>query len=168
MRLLYSLFLVFYCAAAAAPAIELNDANFEDLVLKKKSEMWLVMFYAPWCGHCKHLKPIFDEAAPKARSYGMRMGKMDATANAIIPKQYDVKGYPTLLYYRKNEPQKYAAARDLEGFIEFAKVMKKSPVVDVKNQHSLDAMTKKRPVVYFILLCICTYIYIYMYLWHAT
>ena len=150
MRLLYSLFLVFTAAAAAAPAIELNDANFEDHVLKKKSEMWLVMFYAPWCGHCKHLKPIFDEAAPKARSYGMRMGRMDATANAIIPKEYDVKGYPTLLYYRMNKPQKYAAGRDLEGFIEFAKIMKKNPIIQVKNQHSLDAVTKKRPVVYFL------------------
>jgi thiol-disulfide isomerase/thioredoxin len=106
------------------------------------------MFYAPWCGHCKHLKPIFDEATPKVRSYGMRMGKMDATAQSIVPKRYEVKGFPTLIYYRQNKPQKYKAKRDVQGFIDFAKTMKKDPVLQVKNQHTLDAAIKKRPVTF--------------------
>ena len=135
---------------AHAPAVELTDENFDDNVLLRKKEMWLVMFYAPWCGHCKHLKPVFDEAAPKARSYGMRMGKMDATASTTVAKRYEVKGYPTLLYYRENQPQKYRAGRNVEGFLEFAKVMKKDPVQQAINQHTLDAAAKKRPVTFFL------------------
>ena len=100
--------------SAAAPAVELDDGNFDEQVLKRRKEMWLVMFYAPWCGHCKHLKPIFDEAASKARTYGMRMGKMDATASEVVAARYEVKGYPTLLYYRDNEPHKYKAGRSAE------------------------------------------------------
>lgn len=80
----------------------------------------------------------------------MRLGKMDATANSIVPKRYEVKGYPTLLYYRKNKHQKYKAGRSAEGFVEFAKIMKKPAVVQVSNLHSLQAINKKRPVAFFL------------------
>ena len=137
-------------AQAAAPAVVLDDGNFDSHVLAKPNEMWLVEFYAPWCGHCKQLTPIFDEAAPKARTYGMRMGKIDATANTVTAKRYGVKGYPTLLYFRKNTARRYRARRDVEGFVAFAKMMKKDPVVMVTSTHALDAIKKKKPVTYFL------------------
>jgi protein disulfide-isomerase-like protein len=136
--------------SAAAPAVELDDGNFDEHVLKRRKEMWLVMFYAPWCGHCKHLKPIFDEAASKVRTYGMRMGKMDATASEVVAARYEVKGYPTLLYFRNNEPHKYKAGRSAEGFVEFARVMKQPAVKMVAARHALDKLVKDKPVVYFL------------------
>lgn len=42
--------------------VELNDANFERLVLQSDA-IWVVEFYAPWCGHCKQLTPEYKKAA---------------------------------------------------------------------------------------------------------
>lgn len=42
--------------------IELTQSNFEKLVLKS-DEIWIVEFYAPWCGHCQQLVPEYKKAA---------------------------------------------------------------------------------------------------------
>ena len=41
--------------------VELTDSNFESMVLDS-NEMWLVEFFAPWCGHCKNLAPEWARA----------------------------------------------------------------------------------------------------------
>lgn len=41
---------------------DLTDSNFKSKVLDSE-EMWLVEFYAPWCGHCQQLKPSYEKAA---------------------------------------------------------------------------------------------------------
>jgi thiol-disulfide isomerase/thioredoxin len=46
--------------------IELTDSNFDSLVLNSE-DMWLVEFYAPWCGHCKNLAPHWAQAASELK-----------------------------------------------------------------------------------------------------
>lgn len=46
--------------------IELTDSNFDSLVLNSE-DMWLVEFYAPWCGHCKNLAPHWAQAATELK-----------------------------------------------------------------------------------------------------
>merc|ERR1712232_865247 len=65
--------------------------NFKD---ETDGKAGLVEFYAPWCGHCKNLAPVWDKLGKKAseKAPDVLIGKMDATANDV-PGGFEVKGF---------------------------------------------------------------------------
>merc|ERR1712013_637920 len=93
--------------------------NFEELVTKSEKDV-LVEFYAPWCGHCKKLTPIYDELGEKMAEENVEIVKMDATANDV-PPEFDVKGFPTLFWLPKGtkKPVSYNGGRELDDFIKY-------------------------------------------------
>lgn len=95
--------------------------NFDELVNDETKDV-LVEFYAPWCGHCKTLAPKYEELAEKlSEENDIVIVKMDATANDV-PKQYEVRGFPTLYYAPKNSkknPKKYEGGREVKDFIKY-------------------------------------------------
>merc|ERR1711992_274934 len=93
--------------------------NFDELVTKSEKDV-LVEFYAPWCGHCKKLTPIYDELGEKMADEDVEIVKMDATANDV-PPAYDVRGFPTLYWLPKNTKKPVACngGRVLTDFVEY-------------------------------------------------
>ncbi|KAK0082419.1 hypothetical protein PV325_010428 [Microctonus aethiopoides] len=110
------------------PIPEDNSANVKVLVAKNFDEMvtntdsdYFIEFYAPWCGHCKKLAPIFDELGDKMANENVVIAKFDATANDV-PPQFAVRGFPTLYWVPKNNkenPVKYEGERNLEDFVKY-------------------------------------------------
>lgn len=94
--------------------------NFEDLVLNSDKHV-LLEAYAPWCGHCKKLEPIYEELAQKlAGDSDVIIAKMDATANEH--SAVNVKGFPTIKFYKKgakDAPIDFNGDRTVEGFLSF-------------------------------------------------
>ncbi|GFH17264.1 uncharacterized protein HaLaN_13857 [Haematococcus lacustris] len=74
--------------------VTLTESNFADQVVGSK-DLWFVEFYAPWCGHCKNLKPTWIEAAAELKGK-VKFGAVDCTVHQGVCGQYDVKGYPTI------------------------------------------------------------------------
>lgn len=58
--------------AAGEAVAALTDRDFAQLVRERDSRGALVLFYAPWCGHCKRLMPVLEMAALRLRSEGVR------------------------------------------------------------------------------------------------
>merc|ERR1712039_142962 len=93
--------------------------NFNEIV-KDPTKDVLIEFYAPWCGHCKKLAPIYDELGEKFAGEDVEIVKMDATANDV-PPQFDVKGFPTLYWLPKGskKPTSYNGGREIDDFIKY-------------------------------------------------
>nr|XP_026500812.1 protein disulfide-isomerase A5 [Vanessa tameamea] len=109
--------------------VEHLTAQTFDSVLSK-AEHALVVFYAPWCGHCKRIKPEFENAATRIKNENMNglLAAVDATKQPELASRFGVKGYPTLKYFNRGE-FKYDAghARQEQQIIDFIKSPQEPP-----------------------------------------
>uniref|UniRef100_A0A7S3CQC5 Protein disulfide-isomerase n=1 Tax=Strombidium rassoulzadegani TaxID=1082188 RepID=A0A7S3CQC5_9SPIT len=99
------------------PVTVVVGKSFESLVLDQTKDV-LVKYYAPWCGHCKKLAPIWEELGEKYKdNKDLVIAKFDATANEA--EGVNVKGFPTLVFYPKDNKAgvSYDGDRDLESFV---------------------------------------------------
>jgi len=105
------------------PVTTVVSTTFLELV-NDPSKNVLIEFYAPWCGHCKKLAPIFEELGEKFQGEeSVRIAKFDATANDV-PIPLEIKGYPTLYLFPagdKDHPVEYQGPRELENLYEFVR-----------------------------------------------
>ncbi|KRZ88293.1 Protein disulfide-isomerase A6 [Trichinella sp. T8] len=74
--------------------IQLNDANFDSMITSS-DDMWLVEFYAPWCGHCKNLQPHWASAATQLKGK-VKVAAIDATVNSATAQRFGIAGFPTI------------------------------------------------------------------------
>lgn len=101
------------------PVKTLVGSNFREIAFNKEKNV-LVEFYAPWCGHCKQLAPIYDALGEKFKdSETVVIAKMDATANEL--DEIKISSFPTITLYKKetNEAVDYNGERTLEGLSKF-------------------------------------------------
>ena len=111
-----------------AEVIVLNEANFEHETQASTGQTtgrWFVKFYADWCGHCKRLSPVWEELAEKVKqeeylSHGINVAKVDAVSNRKLAKRFNVKGYPTLLFFADRKMHKYSGPRNAKDLLEYA------------------------------------------------
>lgn len=101
------------------PVKVLVATNFDDVVMDTTKDV-LVEFYAPWCGHCKQLAPIYDQLAEKYKdNESILIAKIDSTANEL--EHTKISSFPTIKMYRKgdNKVIDYNLDRTLDDFVKF-------------------------------------------------
>jgi len=103
---------------AGTDVIELTPTNFQKEVIKSDN-VWIVEFYAPWCGHCQRLVPDYTKAA-KALKGVVKVGAVNADEHRSLGSQYGVQGFPTIKIFglNKNKPEDYQGGRDTKGLVD--------------------------------------------------
>ncbi|CAB4061901.1 PDIA5 [Lepeophtheirus salmonis] len=102
--------------------VHLDNGSFDEVISKETSIN--VMFYAPWCGHCKKMKPHFSAAANRLHDEGVdgKLGAVDCTSEDALCKRLGVKGYPTVKYFKNGKFEFDSGhAREEKTIVEFMK-----------------------------------------------
>lgn len=84
-----------------ANALEINEVNFEELVLKSDKPV-LVDFWAAWCGPCRMVGPVVEEIAGEYADKAV-VGKVDVDANQELSVKYGIRSIPALLVFKNGE-----------------------------------------------------------------
>jgi thiol-disulfide isomerase/thioredoxin len=115
-RLLCKLFLTIFGIAFSSSShvqakeiskvIDLTTSNFDE---QTREGLWLLEFYAPWCGHCKKLAPLWDDLSISQSA--SKLGKIDIPANEALASKYNITKFPTLKYAKDGRIGKYVGPR---------------------------------------------------------
>lgn len=110
-------------------------STWQELVMEREDGAGVfLMYYAPWCGHCKKLivqwKALADDLVDEQR---VVIAKLDATEN---DSPEPIQGFPTVVFYPPSgEKEVYRGERTLEDLKEFVeKKLQDFPSVDPKEE----------------------------------
>jgi len=118
----------------ASPVKVLVGKNFNQ-VARDKTKTVLVEFYAPWCGHCKQLVPIYDKLGEKFQDNDeFVIAKMDSTVNEL--EDIKIQSFPTLKLFPKNSDVviDYSGERTFEAMAKFVESHGKEVAADEEAQ----------------------------------
>ncbi|KAG5519273.1 hypothetical protein PMAC_001898 [Pneumocystis sp. 'macacae'] len=111
------MFLVFQIFVRASDVLNLNEEAFKEII--QGDGLFLVEFFAPWCGHCKALAPEYETAATMLKEKGITLIQVDCTVETRLCETYEVTGYPTLKVFKDGSHAPYEGPRKATSIVSY-------------------------------------------------
>ena len=94
---------------------DMKEENFED-----SAKPSMVLFYAPWCPHCKSMMGDWDKLRRRV-GQNMEIVKVNCDEKPEMAEKHDVKGFPTIILFKDGRKIHFEGSRNLENFMKFIK-----------------------------------------------
>jgi len=107
-----------------ALSTELTTSNIEATINDPSKDLFLLAYYDSKCNFCQQFLPVLEEISSVVNQ--MAVGQIDCTKEESLCS--DIKGYPTLKWYRDGEFHAYDGGKDHDDLLSFASTMTSAPV----------------------------------------
>jgi len=104
-----------FMADGAKSVVQLGTDTFKAHV--DSHPLTVVMFYAPWCGHCTRMKPAYSKAADELAAIPGAFAAVDCMFDKEICEEQHVNGFPAIKVFRNGVPEDYAGERTQEDLV---------------------------------------------------
>ena len=130
--------LVLACSVLWCEASKVLEVSDKFLPVRKEG-MWLMKFYAPWCGHCKKLEPVWKHVAQSLGDTGVRVARVDCTRFAKVATEFNIRGYPTIMFLKGEDTYIYEGDRTREDIVAFSRRLMGPPIQQLRTEADLTA-----------------------------
>ncbi|OZJ05189.1 hypothetical protein BZG36_02427 [Bifiguratus adelaidae] len=136
-------------ACVCAEVQSLDSESFRELA---GNGIWFVEHFAPWCPHCQHFAPTWQQLGDYVSSqkyektYNFHVGKIDCMVQGDLCNSHGIKSFPTLFLYKNGEKIDDYNLRDrtfdaLKKYVE-EQIEKHAPIEDDPNVPNPMGMVK--------------------------
>ena len=103
--------------------------------------VWIIEFYAPWCGHCRQLKPVWERLALELKGF-IKVGAVNCEIEKQICGMEGVNSFPTIKVKKSGVSTMYEGDRDLGALKVWALEQLPVHVTNLRKPESLDKYLK--------------------------